>query len=185
MTLPLKSAVLGLLAREPSYSHRLHEQLRALAEDPDAVPRSSLYHAIRGLEEDGLIEERAPDPSASPHERRRRFYRATDEGHAELERFLTGAPTSHDDLRVRLAVSRPQDLPLLIHAVRNAEAATLRRLEQLRRRSAGSGPDRWFMVCEMLLANHDAGELESRVERLREMRIVLEKLRTDPNWRSG
>ncbi|MFA4927904.1 MAG: helix-turn-helix transcriptional regulator [Patulibacter sp.] len=182
--LPLKSAVLGLLAREPSYTHRLHEQLRALAEDPDAVPRSSLYHAMRGLEEGGLIEECAPDPSASPHERRRRFYSATAEGHAELERYLTGAPTSHDDLRVRVAISRPQDLPLLIHAVRNAEAATLQRLERLRRRPAGTGPDRWVAVCATLLANHDAGELESRVERLREMRVVLEKLRADPRLRS-
>lgn len=184
MALPLKSAVLGLLAREPSYTHRLHEQLRALTEDPDAVPRSSLYHAMRGLEEDGLIEERAPDPSASPHERRRRFYRATEAGHAELERYLTGAPTSHDDLRVRLVVSRPQDLPLLIHAVRSAEATTLRRLERLRRRPAGSGPDRWIAVCDTLLVSHDAGELESRVERLREMRVVLENLRTDTRRRS-
>lgn len=184
MGLPVKDAVLGILAREENAFYRVLEELRSLSETP--VHKSSVFRAFQTLERAGLIEEHEPPGRRAGAAT---FYRATDDGHQALERYLSGAPGSQDDLRLRLRVARPKDLPLLIAAVTTAEGATLKRLTELRehqqraRRRPRDEVDPAVLAYEVLLSTHDAAELQSRAERLRDLRVALQNLRNRPDRR--
>ena len=82
--------LLMLLRDGPGYGYDLRRELHARALDFD---RAVIYRGLREMERDGLISSRWTDSEAGP---RRRVYRLTDGGHAELARIAGEVGAARD-----------------------------------------------------------------------------------------
>jgi DNA-binding PadR family transcriptional regulator len=178
MSFPTRPVVLGLIARRPSYGYAVLQQLRRWSIRPAAVRTSSVYTALSRLAADGLVEAR---PSTVPNDGRpaRIFHRITAAGLEQHESWLTTIPTTYEELRLRVALARPQDTERLAGFVTAAERSCLARLrdhsvvptlpELLEREPP------WEYLCSTLLGTLDVGELSGRVQWLRDARVALEQ----------
>lgn len=181
MSFPTRKAVLGLVARRPTYGYAVLQQLRRWARHPEAVRTSSVYTALSRLESGGLIESRPGDDSPAAAGPSRVFYRVTAVGRSDLDAWLESAPQSYEELRLRIALARPQDLALLIRSMATAEQACL---AQLRDREGvlppGPAPRTlpWEALCGALLGTLDVGELAGRAKWLQDARVALESLQS-------
>jgi transcriptional regulator len=77
----LDSLVLAVLAKGPRHGYGVIEELRERSEGLLAYPEGTIYPALHRLEREGLL-----DSSWSSSGRRRRVYRLTRKGRAELRR---------------------------------------------------------------------------------------------------
>lgn len=179
MSLPTRKAVLGLIARRPTYGYAVLLQLRRWAQHPQTIRTSAVYTALSRLEADQLIECRGTDEAPDAAGPSRVFYRVTDAGQADLDAWLGSAPQSYEELRLRIALARPRDLPLLIRSMSAAEQACL---AQLRDRDGSIPPGvasralPWEALCGTLLGTLDVGELAGRAKWLQDARVALESL---------
>lgn len=108
---PLTMALLLSLAEGERHGYALMKNVEAQTEGTLTPGTGSLYAALERLMEEGLIEE-APDAADGHDDRRRRYYRITEEGRA-----VTRAEARRM-LRV-LTVARDRDLaPDLLPAPR-------------------------------------------------------------------
>lgn len=182
MSTPTRYAVLGLVARRPAYGYALMQQLRRWAADPTAVRSSSVYTALSRLESDELIEVRGPAAASGTDRQPRLTYGATASGERKLDEWLASPPVSYDELRLRIALARPQDLKTLIGFVIAAEQECLARLEALSAPPVGVDPDEepWEALCGTILGTLDSGELAGRAKWLQDARAALESLRHHP-----
>jgi len=184
---PTKYAVLGLLSRRPTYGYALMQQLRRWSIDPTAVRTSSVYTALSRLEDDMLIEPRGPAAASGTDRQPRITYGTTAAGEARLEKWLATRPASYDELRLRIAMARPQDLQLLIGFVIAAEQECLERLEEIETPpiEALTAQAPWEALCGAILGTLDTGELAGRARWLQEARVALESMRDHPARRRG
>lgn len=183
MSASTRLTVLGLVARRPTYGYALMQQLRRWSVDPTAVRSSSVYSALSRLEQEELIEPRGPALAAGTDRQPRLTYGATPAGEERLEAWLGSPPASYDDLRMRIALGRPQDLETLIGFVIAAEQECLGRLQELEVQSlaelcARQAP--WEALCGAILGTLDAGELTARAKWLQDARVALEAMRDHP-----
>ncbi|HET6509553.1 MAG TPA: PadR family transcriptional regulator [Baekduia sp.] len=184
MSASTRYAVLGLVARRPTYGYALLQQLRRWSVDPDSVRSSSVYTALTRLEQDALIEPLGPATASGTDRQPRLTYGATPAGEQRFAEWLATAPTSYDDLRLRIALARPRDLPLLVEFVVAAEEACLQRLQQLDVPSLESLTTRlapWEAVSGAILGTLDTAELAGRAKWLQEVRVALDSLREYPD----
>jgi DNA-binding PadR family transcriptional regulator len=179
VTLPIRHTTLGLISREPAHGYVLVRQLQRWALDPGSVRTTTVYTALSRLERDGLIEP-VPGSAPSPGNQQRIVYRTTPDGEEALDEWLATAPTSYDELRVRVAVARRQDLPRLIEYISAEEQSCLDRLRELdgppiAALAARNAP--WDALCGAILGTLDTGELAGRVKWLQDARGALEAFR--------
>jgi DNA-binding PadR family transcriptional regulator len=176
-------AVLGLVARRPTYGYALVEQLGHGPLEESLVPtHRSVYKMLRALKEEGLIELLDSERDREPDGPSRRRYGVTADGERRLEAWLRSPPHTLTDLRLRVAVARRDDVPALIDVVRVAEHACLTRLQELQAPRVASLSTRggsWEAVSAALLASIEIGEVAGRSKLLRDLRRELEALDDD------
>lgn len=186
-----KFAVLGLVARRPTYGYAVMRQLQRWSVTGD-VQRSSIYDALGRLHNDGLIQLRDSREAGSNSDRQQRtMYVATAQGDEFLESWFATPPASFDELRLRIVLARAHDLDHLMHFVTSAEEECLTRLEeletvdiqQLMTESSGrSAPAE--ALYEALLGSMTSIELDGRLRSLQTARATLETLRNHPRYRA-
>ncbi len=140
MSASTRYAVLGLVARRPTYGYALLQQLRRWSVEPSAVRSSSVYTALTRLEQDALIEPLGPSNAAGTDRQPRLTYGATPAGEERFAQWLATPPSSYDDLRLRIALARPQDLPTVIGFVIAAEEAACNAFNNSTRRRSPRSP---------------------------------------------
>lgn len=92
--LPLTPAVLHILlalAGDELHGYAIMQEVARLTDGRLRLGPGTLYRSIRGMLEEGLIEEAAERPDPALDDERRRYYRLTDfgqrVGQAEMERL--------------------------------------------------------------------------------------------------
>lgn len=187
----IQDAVLGLLAREPSYGYALWRTMQGWSSDPDSVASSSVYMAITRMAKAGIVEpvgDSPPVPGSGKHPRH--TYGLTDAGRDRLGKWLAQRPSSMDEFRLRIALAQPgDDLSALIAWVTAELAETQRRLgayaSQQGRLGVAPG-DRsheapkhpWDVASAMALSALEFRELSARAQWLAEAHAQLQSLRT-------
>lgn len=184
---PTKYAVLGLVARRPTYGYALMQQLRRWSIDPTTVRTSSVYTALSRLEAEQLIESRGPAPANGSERQPRTIYGATATGQELLDEWMGSRPVSYDELRLRIALARPHDLTTLIGFVLIAERECLERLQEIEAPpiEALTRQAPWEALCGAILGTLDSGELAGRAKWLQDARVALESMRDHPARRRG
>ncbi len=187
MSSSTKYAVLGLVARRPTYGYALMQQLRRWSIDPSTVRSSSVYTALSRLEEERLIEVRGPAAAKGTDRQPRMTYGATAAGEDRLDQWLATVPATYDELRLRIALARPADLDHLIAYALSAERECLERLQRFDPVSfeAQAETTSWETLCGSILVSLDTVELASRARWLQDARVALESLRERAERRSG
>lgn len=169
-----KLAVLGALTRDETHASALLALLQDIVADPRTVPRSSVYAACQALEAEGLIEARG----ISDDRFRARAFGATAAGRERFDTWMGSEPSTLDDLRVRLAFVREQDLDALIEAVTAAEEASIRQQRSIAQRDAREArTEGWTDMAQDLLGDLRVREVAARAQWLVDVRLTLEALR--------
>lgn len=178
MSSSTKYAVLGLVARRPTYGYALMQQLRRWSIDPSTVRSSSVYTALSRLEDEQLIEVRGPAAAKGTDRQPRMTYGATAAGEERLDAWLATAPTDYEELRLRIALARPADIDHLIAYTLSAERECLERLQRYDAPPSDNGSQSsWEVLCASILVSLDTIELASRARWLQDARVALESLR--------
>jgi len=122
--MPLKHTLLGLLNEEPMHGYRLRKHAKAYSWIYP-MTNASIYPALHGLEEDGLITHDSEIRSG----RARKIYRITAEGKEDLKRWLNEpvhqAPCFRDQMLLKIVMHSETSL-------RDARDAVEKALEELR-----------------------------------------------------
>jgi DNA-binding PadR family transcriptional regulator len=176
----IQEAVLALIAREPSHGYALWQTLRSVSADPDSVQTSSVYTALKRLDEAGAIEVVGDAPTRGSGERPRFTYGTTDIGHERARKWMVQRPSSSEELRLRIALAQPvDDLSDLIEWVAADLGETQRRLGAApgaQRSSLGCATS-WETACAIALSALEFRELSARAQWLAECHAQLQKLR--------
>lgn len=158
------------------------QQLRRWAVDPSTVRTSSVYTALTRLERERLIEQLGSAPATSSERQPRITYGATAAGEARLDRWYASKPASYEELRIRIALARPQDIDTLIGFVTVAEQECLQLMQDLDvpaidATSVQRQP--WEALCGAILGSLDTTELAARSRWLQDARGALEAIRDE------
>lgn len=174
-------AVLGLLIEEPDHGYRLAQRMRTRL-DSAQIKSAYVYQLLRDLEEDGLIRrvEEAPRGRRPP----RVVFEVTERGEQDFGGWMR-APLElaliYEELHVKIAVSRVEDLPELVILVRQRERECLALLEKLdlsARQPAIKGrlPERgWSRSAAVLLRNAGIYNLQTTIKWLQRTATVMER----------
>ena len=176
-----KNAVLGLVIERPGYGYELARRLQERFGSSGFAP-TGVYSALDQLSSEALVRSAgsrgdAANERAAP----RTIYEATPKGVDRFEEWMLGgsslAPV-RDELYMKIALSRPHNLPRLIELAKAQEQACLARLEDLKgpvTRSRRS-PRAWSEVAVLLVRDAEIRQLQARVEWLQKARAVMDKL---------
>lgn len=186
-----KHAVLGLVIERPGYGYDLARRLRARFGSSGFAP-TGVYSALDQLSAEGLVRSAGSRAGGSaervaPQAERaaqRMVYEATDEGREQFDRWMLSTSSLanvRDELNMKLALSRPRDLPALVELARSQEEQCLSRLEGLRRVDAEHAQSRsgglaWPQVAGLLVRDAEIRQLQSRIEWLQRARAIMAKL---------
>jgi DNA-binding PadR family transcriptional regulator len=176
-----KNAVLGLVIERPGYGYELARRLQERFGSSGFAP-TGVYSALDQLSSDELVRSAgsrgdAVNERAAP----RTIYEATPKGVDRFEEWMLGgsslAPV-RDELYMKIALSRPHNLPRLIELARAQEQACLARLEDLKGGATRSRrpPRAWSEVAVLLVRDAEIRQLQARVEWLQKARAVMDKL---------
>ncbi|GIF73602.1 PadR family transcriptional regulator [Asanoa siamensis] len=129
----LKHAILGLLDLRPRTGYDLKKAFDDTARHFWAADRSQIYRTLAGLHADGLLEERVIAQRSRPD---RHEYRLTDDGRAELQRWLRSpAPVepSREAFLARIFFAGQADDPEVVRTLAGERRALAHeRLDELR-----------------------------------------------------
>jgi DNA-binding PadR family transcriptional regulator len=177
-----KNAVLGLVIEQPGYGYDLARRLEARFGSSGFAP-TGVYSALDQLSAEALVCSTG-SRAAGENERGapRRIYEATSKGIDYFEEWMLGssavAPV-RDELYMKVALSKPHNLPRLIELAQAQEQNCLERLQDLRRppreRSVG-GPIDWSELAVLLVRDAEIKQLQARVEWLQKARAVMQRL---------
>lgn len=177
-----RQIVLGLLVQGSASCYQLDRQL-AERFSGFGYAVGTARHAIRRLEEDGLVRVAGqPEDVAGMGGRESTLYEATHAGVARFRAWMgrpVAMPRVREELDARIALSEPDDLPRIIDVVREAESMCLSRLEglnlklQAQRRHA---PVRgWQQRMDLIVSSGDHAWWDSRIRWLKSVRCYLEE----------
>ncbi len=180
-----KHAVLGLVIERPGYGYQLAQRLEERFGASGFAP-SGVYSALDQLSRDEFVRaagEMGPGPArrAAP----RMIYEATQEGIEHFENWMLGsspAPPLRDELHMKIALCRPQDLPRLIDMVYGQELACIGRLRDLKHlsdREAAGDSHEWARLMRVLSRDAEVASWKARIEWLQSARELLERLLED------
>ncbi len=176
-----KNAVLGLVIERPGYGYDLARRLRERF-GSSGFALTGVYSALDQLSSDELVRS-AGSRADGTNERAapRTIYEATSKGVDHFEEWMLGdsslAPV-RDELYMKIALSKPHNLPRLIELAQAQEQDCLARLEDLKRpvtRPRG-GPRVWPEVAVLLVRDAEIKQLQARVEWLQKARVIMDKL---------
>ncbi len=177
-----KNAVLGLVIERPGYGYDLARRLEERFGSSGFAP-TGVYSALDQLSSDELVRSAGSRTDvANERAAPRTIYEATPKGIDHFEEWMLGgsslAPV-RDELYMKIALSRPQNLSRLIELARAQEQDCLARLQELRQpalRSQKGRPKAWPEVAVLLVRDAEIKQLQARVEWLQKARIIMEKL---------
>ncbi len=182
-----KHAVLGLVIEHPGYGYDLAQRLSERFGSSGFAP-TGVYSALDQLRAEGLI--RAAGCLADGAAERaapRTVYEATDAGVEHFDRWMrSDSPPAHvrDELNMKLALSRPRDLPGLIESACSQERECLARLQALRQPAARAAPASgerrrplaWPDVATLLVRDAEIRQLQARIEWLQRACSIMTRL---------
>jgi DNA-binding PadR family transcriptional regulator len=190
----VKYAVLGLLVQRRGYGYDLVQRFEEQVGSAWQLNAGAIYVALDKLEQEGLVRPITRPDGDAPTTRRRTtrgaprvIYEATPRGLERFEQWMeTGTSMSplREELHLKLALSRPRNLPRLIELTYEQEQACLERLEQhLGGASfddllASSQP--WSAVASVMVRDADIAHLQATVEWLRRIREAMRWLQERP-----
>jgi DNA-binding PadR family transcriptional regulator len=177
-----KYAVLGLVIERPGYGYQLAQRLEDRFDSSGFAP-SGVYSALDQLSRDEFVRS-AGEMGAGPARRAapRTIYEATREGIEHFDSWmLTSSPTPplRDELHMKIALCRREDLPRLIELVYGQELACLSRLRDLKQRAEDEPTDihEWTPLMRSLLRDAEVALWNGRIEWLQAARELFEQLR--------
>jgi DNA-binding PadR family transcriptional regulator len=193
-----KHAVLGLVIERPGYGYDLARRLRERFDSSGFAP-TGVYSALDQLRAEGLVRiatTRSPPERSAEHAGPRTVYEATERGREQFDRWMLSATVPahvRDELNMKIALSRPRDLPALIELARTQEEQCLSRLQTLRRGAgAGAGDKRshaaglaWRQVAALLVRDAEARQLQSRIEWLQRTRAIMSRISMNAESSAG
>jgi DNA-binding PadR family transcriptional regulator len=181
-----KYAILGLVIERPGYGYQLAQRLEERFGSSAFAP-SGVYSALDQLSRDEFVRA-AGEMGLGPARRAapRMIYEATDQGVDHFEEWILGsspAPPLRDELHMKIALCRPNNLPRLIDLVYGQELACQGRLRDLKESAVGAanGDSRdWSRLMQALVRDAEIAQWKSRVEWLQNARELLEGLLQEP-----
>lgn len=182
-----KDVVLGLVIERPGYGYELARRLEERFGSSGFAP-TGVYSALDQLSAEALVCSAGPK-SGSHNERAapRTIYEATSKGVDHFERWMldgSGLAPVRDELYIKIALSKPRNLPRLIELTESQESECLQRIAQLRGVSSagsrGAEPE-WSDVAVLLVRDAEIRQLQARVEWLQRARTVMLRL-SDRAW---
>lgn len=180
-----KHAVLGLVIERPGYGYDLAQRLRERFGSSGFAP-TGVYSALDQLSAEGLVRSAGCLADGSTERAApRTVYEATPDGVERFEHWMRSesAPAHvRDELNMKLALSRPHDLPGLIELACSQEQECLTRMQALKRvalrDSAGSRRRglAWRDVAGLLVRDAEIRQLQARIEWLQRSRSIMARL---------
>jgi DNA-binding PadR family transcriptional regulator len=127
---PLRGAVLAMIVQAPPmHGYMLARQIELRLGPAWGVTRQSVYSVLTGLESEGLVastQRRRPEGDGTGGARGQRVYVPTELAEEALAAWMRSSGPKKPvrvELQAKLAVSRPQDAPLLLDALDAYEGA--------------------------------------------------------------
>lgn len=190
----VKYAVLGLLAQRRGYGYDLVQRFEEQIGPAWQLNAGAVYIALDKLEQEGLVRPASDGDGTAPLPRRRTargaprvIYETTPEGRERFEEWMAaGASMSplRESLHLKLALSRPHNLPRLIELTYEQEQACLERLEQhlgdasFDELLAAQQP--WPAIASVMVRDAEVAHLQATVEWLRRIREAMRWLQEQP-----
>jgi DNA-binding PadR family transcriptional regulator len=177
-----KNAVLGLVIERPGYGYDLARRLEARFGSSGFAP-TGVYSALDQLASEALVRSvgsraGATNGRAAP----RTIYEATPKGIDHFEEWMLRSSSLapvRDELYMKIALSRPQNLSRLIELARAQEQDCLARLHELRQPGVNSQQGKlkaWSELAVLLVRDAEIRQLQARVEWLQKARAIMDKL---------
>jgi DNA-binding PadR family transcriptional regulator len=177
-----KNAVLGLVIERPGYGYDLARRLQERFGSSGFAP-TGVYSALDQLRSEALVcSGGARTDESNERGAPRTIYEATPKGVDHFEEWMLGSTSPapvRDELYMKIALSKPHNLPRLIELAGRQEQDCLARLAELRRSPAArsrNGSRSWADVAVLLVRDAEVRQLQARVEWLQKARTIMEKL---------
>ncbi len=177
-----KHAILGLVIEQPNYAWRIAAEARRqfrFAGLADSYP----YWALEKLEADGLVRQVYEDgiPVSNRAAGRQVIYEATMKGLRSFDDWLRSIPDEcslRDDVQFKLAVARPDDLPLIIELIRDSELVCAAREEALEPGRPANPTDKsvWHSALHDVARDAELMFWHKRIQWLQGVRETLEAI---------
>ncbi|ADB53142.1 PadR family transcriptional regulator [Conexibacter woesei] len=189
----VKYAVLGLLAQRRGYGYDLVQRFGEQVGPAWQLNAGAIYVALDKLEQEGLVRP-VPSEDGAPLTRRRTvrgaprvIYEPTARGIARFEEWMAAdssmAPL-REELHLKLALSRPGNLPRLIELTYEQEQTCLERLEEyMGARSFDellASSQSWPAVASVMVRDAEVAHLQATVEWLRRVREAMRWMQDQP-----
>lgn len=183
----VKYAVLGLLAQRRGYGYDLVQRFEEQVGPAWQLNAGAIYVALDKLEQEGLVRPVAGDDDVAPTRRRtvrgapRVVYEPTERGLERFDEWMTAGSSLaplREELHLKLALSRPDNLPRLIELTYAQEQACLERLEE---HAGPAGVDAlvadspaWPAVAAVMVRDAEVAHLHATIEWLRRVREAID-----------
>lgn len=189
----VKYAVLGLLAQRRGYGYDLVQRFGEQVGPAWQLNAGAIYVALDKLEQEGLVRP-VPSDDGAPLTRRRTvrgaprvIYEPTARGIERFEEWMAAdssmAPL-REELHLKLALSRPGNLPRLIELTYEQEQTCLERLEEyMGARSFDelvASSQSWPAVASVMVRDAEVAHLQATVEWLRRVREAMRWMQDQP-----
>lgn len=189
----VKYAVLGLLVQRRGYGYDLVQRFEEQVGPAWQLNAGAVYVALDKLEQDGLVRP-VPSEDGAPLTRRRTVrgaprvvYEPTERGVACFEEWMAADSSMsplREELHLKLALSRPVNLPRLIEMTVEQERVCLARLEDhIGSRSHDEllgASHAWPAVASGMVRDAEIAHLQATVEWLRRIREAMRCLQDEP-----
>jgi DNA-binding PadR family transcriptional regulator len=174
----VKYAILGLVIERPGYGGDLAQRFRNRLGSWD-LGSSQIGTALEELEREGSIRSTGATAHA-PRGASRAVYEATHQGVARFDHWIGAAPSEpdvRDELHLRIATARPENLDRLIEITYEQERACLERLQlHAGRASFGEVLARggsWEAVAALIVRDAEVMHLEATMDWLARAREAM------------
>lgn len=189
----VKYAVLGLLVQRRGYGYDLVQRFEEQVGPAWRLNAGAVYVALDKLQQEGLVRP-IPAPDGTVPRRRRStrgaprvVYEATERGVARFDEWMAATSSMaplRQELHLKLALSRPANLPRLIELAYEQERNCLRRLEQHARQRAAddliAADEPWQAIASAMLREAEVAHLQATVEWLRRIRAAMTWVQQQP-----
>lgn len=179
----LQLVVLGEVIERPGYGYQLTQRLQARIKGAEFGDQT-VYPALRALERKRYVRQRAlgADRLAEPH-KARIWYEAEDAGREHFAAWF-GTPLEQkplrDELRLRIAAARIEDLPLLLDVLHDLEQSLMDRTQELAGPGGGVDVDEliaskgdWRVAGQVWLRRSEISYLASTIETIHDARRLM------------